>query len=298
MTHGRCKPSLTISDTLLDLHAKLATVVRYYDRMLEDRLSNTYSQHNLGGYRSHAPPSSSMYPSIPTEPLSGQGGAESYYNMNGPPQVEAYPTPQSQYNNYPPPQSQYTQRDRAPSNTSSGYERSQHNAQIPQRASSLQSYPRPPSQIQDGPYTTSNQPQGYPQYQQPSMEPPPQTPAMHNPQDPATAYYSNQPQISPPQAYQQQRVDSNYGSAPSPEQTHQALAQQQPTHPGLNPQQNAPPPQSQQAYWQQSQAAPAPQQQNYVAPYQPINSYTQDSFPTAPSHQPQPKQQEEQLIEL
>lgn len=43
-----------------------------------------------------------MYPSIPTEPPSGQGGAESYYSMNGPPQVEAYPIPQSQYNNYPP----------------------------------------------------------------------------------------------------------------------------------------------------------------------------------------------------
>ena len=301
MVNGYILPLLTYLDTLLDLHAKLATVVRYYDRMLEDRLSNTYSQHNLGGYRSHAPPSSSMYPSIPSEPAGGQGGAESYYDLNQPPQAETYQPPQSQYDNYPPPQSQYVQRDRAPSNTSSGYERSQYNAQIPHRASSLQNYARPPSQMQDGPYPSSNQLQNYQQYQQSPIDPTPQTPTMHNPQDPAVAYYHNsQAQISPPHAYQQQRVDSKYGSAPSPEQTHQGLTQQQPTYPGLSLQQSAAPAQLQQKYWQQPQAAPPPQQQqqSYAAPYQPVNSYSQDSFPMAPSHQPQPKQQEEQLIEL
>ena len=241
-----------------------------------------------------------MYPSIPIEPPSGQGGAESYYNMNGPPQVDAYSAPQSQYNNHPPGQSPYAQRDRAPSITSTGYDRPQHGAPVPQRASSLHNIHGSPSQIQNSPYAAANQSQGYQQYQQLPTDPSSQTPNMHPPQDQATAYYhSNQPQISSPQPYQQQRTENSYGSAPSPEQTPQALPQQQqPTYPGLNPQQTAAPQQPQQAYWQQPQSGPPPQQQSYTAPYPAVNSYTQDSFPMAPNHQPQSKQVEEQLIEL
>ncbi|KAF6228218.1 hypothetical protein HO133_007948 [Letharia lupina] len=286
-------------DTLLDLHSKLATVVRYYDRMLEDRLSNTYSQHSLGGYgvRSHA--AQSMYPTIPTEAPSGQGGAESYYNMNGaPPQIDTYAPPQPQYSNYPPPQSQYTQRDRAPSNTSSSYDqRLQHNAQAPQRASSLQGYPRSPNQMQEPSYYPPSQPQNHQQYQPSPMEPPPQTPTT---EDPAAAYYNqSQPQISPSQSYPQQQANrSNYASAPSPEQSHPSLAQQQQTYP---PQQHALPPlqpQQQQPYWQQQQTPAVQPSQRYNAPYPSMNAYTPDSFPAAPTHQPQPKQVEEQLIEL
>ena len=262
--------------------------------MLEDRLSNTYSQHNLGGYggRSHA--AQPMYPTIPTEAPSVQGGAERYHNMNGaPPQIDPYAPPQ--YSNYPPPQSQYTGRDRAPSNTSSTYDpRLQHNTQAPQRASSIQSYPRSPNQMQEPSYYPPSQSQNHQQYQPSPMEPPPQTPVM---EDRAAAYYSqSKPQISPPQSYQQQQVNhNNYASAPSPEQSHPMLPQQQQSYPPL---QHAPQHQQQHSYWQQQQTPTMQPPQNYNASYPAMNSYTQDSFPAAPNHQPQPKQVEEQLIEL
>ncbi|KAH8601454.1 hypothetical protein B0O99DRAFT_667842 [Bisporella sp. PMI_857] len=102
-------------DTLLDLHAKLSTVVRYYDRMLEERLSNTYNQHTIGGYNLPTQRTSSgIYPSISSN---GPNGVESFYTSNG--QPETYTRPQSTY--YAHPQQQRSAYDKRASVSNPGY---------------------------------------------------------------------------------------------------------------------------------------------------------------------------------
>ncbi|KAL9589185.1 MAG: hypothetical protein Q9203_002013 [Teloschistes exilis] len=324
-------------DTLLDLHSKLATVVRYYDKMLEDRLSSTYSQHTLGGYRSQNQQSSSnMYPSIRADMHGHHGGAENYYNISGPPQAAMYPSLQSNPSQQPQQQPSYNQQDRGPGDfygtgPSPQAPWPQENGQDPYRAPSIQSYPQTPQQQKATAYYNESQAQPYQQAQDPRMlsqvsptayEPAPQTPHMSHADQQASSYYQpSAPDVSPSQPYlpSQHTSDSNYApSLPSPAQTqhiqHQPSQQQsylppqnilppQQPFPSQGAQQSVGPPQSHisQGSWQQTpNQAPqlTPAVQQSNTPYSNMHSYTAAAFPSAPQHQPQPKMVEESLIEL
>ena len=206
---GKLRPKLartlgeTMSkhDALLDTHAKLATVVRYYDRMLEERLSNTYAQRNPAhvNYGMPSPAASAprpdMYPNIaasapPTAHMTG--GAESFYFNNALPDgYSQAPYRQQQ----PPPQSTY------PSNE-----------QIP--TSPYQQYPKQPSQSVPYPQAQTPSPQAYHSSVPPSQSLPP-TDAVYSQyqQPPATQQYSqtNQqyPQQQPQQSQQPPQPPSN-----------------------------------------------------------------------------------------
>ncbi|KHJ35395.1 putative vhs domain-containing protein [Erysiphe necator] len=67
-------------DSLLDLHAKLSSVVRYYDRLLEQRLSNSYSQFAVSRSSSSKRPDSKIYPTV--TPDTSRGITENYYSSN------------------------------------------------------------------------------------------------------------------------------------------------------------------------------------------------------------------------
>ncbi|KAG9576956.1 ubiquitin binding protein, partial [Aureobasidium melanogenum] len=247
-------------DTLLDLHSKLATVVRYYDRMLEERLSNTYNQSRYGAPR----PQSGMYPSLaagvaapPTAPM---GGVENYYNSSAP-SMDSHAYNQSPYPTF---------------NQHQNFAQQPYPQQAPAEAAYQQQYSQYPPQ-QQAPSTPHLQQQSYSQQPQQYAPTPQQNPVSppehHQPYSEPSA-----PQPVSPESY------------PQPSQQHQ-----QPPPQFQQPYQQQVPPQQHQQYTQ-----PQVQSQQQQWPQAPSthNGYGQESFPQAPQNVPVQPKVEESLIEL
>lgn len=255
------------TDTLLDLHAKLSTVVRYYDRMLEERLSKAYNQHSLGGYNMSAPHQSSMaYPSLGATAPGSVGLAESFYTGEAP-QIGYGQTPQPAYAAYdrrgsyaaaPPAASPYApQPDQMP-HRSDSWRGSV--AAAPGQAP-LAYAQQPPQQQPLQP-----QPTGYPGSEPTASQPSaPQETGVTSPSaDPNAAFYFNNGPSAPSQ------VPSQPQPQPQPE------PQQSPASAPSEPANSSFPAMRQPSVYQPSQ----PQQTPVAAPSQPV-------LPTAPSVQQQ-----------
>ncbi|KAI9887731.1 MAG: Vacuolar protein-sorting-associated protein 27 [Watsoniomyces obsoletus] len=306
-------------DTLLDLHAKLSTVVRYYDRMLEERLSNTYSQHTLEAYpppqRTRAP-ASNLYPALSARLPDQPGGAESFYTGNAPTAVpdqrnpvgsrmgtgfvssgppsgyqspyaayDAQPAAPAAYYSAPPPEAS----SQPPVNGYPAPEPSTPHAYL-QSPQARMEYPRA-----DAHWQTQSTPQAPPSY------PPQVSPLMHHsaPYGPPDAQQAASPRYS-------QQVPNVETAPVQRAPSHASYTQPSPStyppepHPGqpypISPQAQSAPP-IEPSYPQASST-----HQPYVAPAavpQPTYAgYTPDQFPSAPQHAPQPKVVEEALIEL
>jgi growth factor-regulated tyrosine kinase substrate len=305
-------------DTLLDLHAKLSTVVRYYDRMLEERLSNTYSQHSLGGYNLPTPAQQNVYPTLGSANASAlpsaPGAAENFYTGSAPlpdyyarqaPQASYAPAPQGYNTTYAP--SHQPTGNMVPSQPPAGRSTDPNAAYYYGNPAAVQSPQQPSSPEQS--------------HKQPAA----QTPAQ---QEPAQDYYSQQPpqhtdqyqtqyQNLPSQAQSppvqspsaaQREADSYYSATPTISNNH--LPQQAPSQTNYNQQNatqyNSPPQQPTQTGYEAwkhqhpQQVAAAPPQPWQNAPHVTQN-YNQNAFPAAPQHipqAPQPAAVEEPLIDL
>lgn len=273
--------TMSKSETLLDLHAKLSTVVRYYDRMLEERMNKTYQygQQSYASYGMVSPVSSTVpyaqpYQSFP--PASAQpslpngaglpSGAENYYFGNGP-QPEASFAPQQQ-----PPQ---PQRSYSYSNQQQPFAQPAPGSYAPQQGAP---YGQAPS-----PIAHHNQPYSQPQTQTPQLQQQnlyPTMPPAEQPYDNAstpTPQTYHQYQQQPPTQHLQAQHSGYSGSQ----------VQQYPPH--------APAPQG-------DGYSKAPSDMQFQAQQQqqqpPQSFYTQPSSQQQPVQQPAPPPPQENLIDL
>lgn len=311
-------------DTLLDLHSKLASVVRYYDRMLEERLSNTWSD-PYGARNAHATRyqnSNGMYPNIGATMQNGHqtSNPESFYTSANS-TTDPYPQPQYQ-----------------PQTSSNTYNTNVHN-----NSQSLYGQQQPPVQISNSYQPPSAQPQHYtspsyasrqrqpssastvssqrtsslshrstaPEYRSPTLQHQASVPyhshgpasntSTHEQQpqhDQAASYYYQQEQ-APQSQPSHQSFATQGASAMDPRNLEAPLANQSSHYEtsaiAAQPPANGYP---QQQYPQSTQSYP-PQTQKFQANPQ-ATQLPSSAFPSAPVHQPVPSQPkaEESLIEL
>ena len=303
------------SDALLDLHAKLSTVVRYYDRMLEERLSSTYSHHTIDPYprgQQARAPSSNLYPVLSSKATNGSGDAEGFYTgrayspSTDPGRTAGHSWP-SRLGQVPPQSSLALSEGSA--GPAAGHSRRPFSEQPSQLANGH------PSQYAASPQVYSTLPQSRPDIVPPEarwaghapaqMSPPLPQHASASDQDASYYYNTSQPLQPQPSTSPQQVPKSDMGQAlqaPSYPQFSQtpSLSHGPLQHPGqtysvpllsqkVHPSESQYPQQS--ALSQQPVALPSTLYAN-------ASGYSHDNFPSPPQHRPQQKVAEESLIDL
>lgn len=283
-----------VPDTLLDLHSKLSTVVRYYDRMLEERLSSAYSQQT---FAYGAVPGASQYPNmgLPAHTPDAKFGAENFYYGN-PPDTSRPPTPV-----YAPHQVSSNGYARPPSDLASPVYPPQ--AQHPPRANephnnawSQSPYPTlgsPPPSNSAAPSHIAPGPGGPAQYyaSRPDQDPArPQFPGAPYQPSPAmqrdSQYQANAPPSAPPPSAPEPHSPGHVQSPSYSTVAATGAAQYQ--------QPNGPPPQP--YYYQPQQPSTAPAAYPQMTTGQP-GAYPEAAKPQPPASQPG-RPVEESLIEL